>query len=89
MIATLYILQMQPGLYEYRVRMHGQELFSDAGYDSIASAIKAASNIEGPITAMEVAYSGIVEGTYSLYRLRTDASGVVTHLVATMASILD
>lgn len=35
MIATLGIFQIQPGLYEYQVRYNGQELFANAGFDSI------------------------------------------------------
>jgi hypothetical protein len=89
MIVTLGIFQMQPGLYEYQVACNGQELFSDAGYESIESAIRAASDVTGPITAMEVAYKGIVGGTFPLHRLRTDASAIAKHLVATMASVLD
>ncbi len=80
---------MQPGLYEYRVECGNQELFSEAGFESIESAIRAASNGTGPITAMEISYSGIVGGTFPLHRLRTDASTVAKHLVATMASVLD
>lgn len=89
MIATLGIFQMQPGLYEYRVSCNGQELFADAGFDSIESAIGAASDLTGPITAMEVAYRGIVGGTFPLHRLRTDTNVVTHQLVSTVASVLD
>lgn len=89
MIATLGIFQMQPGLYEYQVGCSGQELFADAGFNSIESAIGAASDVTGPIKTMEVAYRGIVGGTFPLHRLRTDASDVAKHLVATEASVLD
>ena len=89
MIATLGIFQMQPGLYEYQVGCNGQELFADAGFNSIESAIGAASDVTGPITAMEVAYRGIVGGTFPLHRLRTDTRAVADHLVATVASVLD
>ena len=89
MIATLGIFQMQSGLYEYQVGCNGQELFSDAGFTSIESAIGAASDVTGPITAMEVAYRGIVGGTFPLHRLRADANAVADHLVATVASVRD
>lgn len=89
MIATLGIFQIQPGLYEYQVRYNGQELFANAGFDSIESAIGSALDLTGPITAMEVAYRGIVCGTYPLHRLRTDTKSVAEHLIATVASVLD
>ncbi len=89
MIATLGLFQMQPGLYEYQVTCNGQELFADEGFNSIASAIGAASDVTGPITAMEVAYRGIVGGTFPLHRLRTDTNAVADHLVATVASVFD
>jgi hypothetical protein len=89
MIAVLSIWQMQPGLYEYRVMNGDQELFADAGFESIKDAIADASSGEGPLTAMEVSYSGIVGGTFPMFRLRTDAAGVAKHLVETMASVLE
>jgi hypothetical protein len=89
MIAKLNIFKMQPGTYEYLVSCGGQELFSGEGYPSIESAIKAGADTDGPITAMELAYSGIVGGTYTLNRLRADAAGLATHLVETVASVVD
>ena len=89
MIAALSLSKIEPGLYEYQVYCNGQELFSDAGYESIQAAIEAASDTEGPITAMEVAYSGVVGGTFTLHQLRSDAAGVASRLVDTVASVLD
>lgn len=86
-VARLDIRKLQAGLYEYHASYAGQELFSDAGFSSIAEAIHAASDVTGDIVGFEVAYAGFVAGTYSVEVLRATADEVAQRAVDTAASL--
>lgn len=86
-VARLDIRKLQAGLYEYHASYAGQELFSDAGFSSIAEALHAASDVTGDIVGFEVAYAGLVAGTYSVDVLRSTADEVAQRAVDTVASL--
>jgi len=86
-VARLDIRRLQAGLYEYHASYAGQELFSDAGFSSIAEALHAASDVTGDIVGFEVAYAGFVIGTYSVDVLRATADEVAQRAVDTAASL--
>jgi hypothetical protein len=86
-VARLDIRKLQAGLYEYNASYAGQELFSDAGFSSIAEALHAASDVTGDIVGFEVAYAGFVVGTYSVDVLRATADEVAQRAVDTAASL--
>ena len=86
-VARLDIRKLQAGLYEYHASYAGRELFSDAGFSSIAEAIHAASDVTGDIVGFEVAYAGFVAGTHSVEVLRATADEVAQRAVDTVASL--
>jgi len=86
-VARLDILKLQAGLYEYHASYAGQELFSDAGFSSIAEAIQAASDVTGDIVGFEVAYAGFVIGTYAIEVVRATAAEIAQRAVDTAASL--
>lgn len=63
-IARLWVHKVAPGEYTFSVA-HGEEvLYEDAGFTSIKESILAANDQQGPIKGFEVAYQGVVIGTY-------------------------
>jgi hypothetical protein len=87
LVARLDIRKLQASLYEYHASFAGQELFSDTGFSSIAEALHAASDVTGDIVGFEVAYAGLVVGTYSVDVLRATAEEVAQRAVDTAASL--
>jgi hypothetical protein len=86
-VARLDIRRLQAGLYEYHASYAAQELFSDAGFSSIAEALHAASDVTGDIVGFEVAYAGFVVGTYPVETLRATADEIAQRAVDTAASL--
>jgi hypothetical protein len=71
---------MQQGSFDYRVSYEGEDLFEDTGLGSIEACIVAA--IEGlgrDAIAAEVAYKGIISGTYPLASLALMSSQIALH----------
>lgn len=88
-VARLDVRKLQPGLYEFHVSHSGQELFSDAGFSSIADALRAAADVEGAIRGYQVAYAGLVEGTYLVEDLAETADAVAERSVELVKSLGD
>lgn len=86
-VARLDIRKLQAGLYEYHASYAGQELFSDAGFSSIAEALHAVSDVTGDIAGFELAYAGFVVGTYSVDVLHATVDEVAQRAVDTAASM--
>lgn len=80
---------LEPGLYEMRMSFQGQEVFSDAGFESIQSAIESVSLNDGPIYAVEFAYQGLVIGTYSPAALEGQADAIAERAVAMVSALHD
>lgn len=88
MIVRFHIDPMEQDQYEYRVSYEGEELYSDAGLDSIEACIVAATEGLGQdAIAAEVAYKGIISGTYALASLALVSAQIAEHALQTTAAI--
>ncbi|MDI1273643.1 hypothetical protein [Polaromonas sp.] len=88
MIVRFHIDLMEQDQYEYRVSYEGEELYSDAGLDSIDACIVAATEGLGQdAIAAEVAYKGIISGTYALASLALVSAQIAEHALQTTAAI--
>jgi hypothetical protein len=88
MIVRFHIDPMEQDLYEYRVTYEGEDLYSDAGLDSIEACIVAATEGLGQdAIAAEVAYKGIISGTYALASLALVSAQIAEHALQTTAAI--
>jgi hypothetical protein len=88
MIVRFHIDPLSGGLYEYRVSYEGEELFGDAGLNSVEQCIVAATEGLGQdAVAAEVAYRGIVSGTYALASLALMSAQIAEHAVQTTEAI--
>ena len=88
MIVRFHIDLLLQDLYEYRVTYEGEELFADAGLGSIEECIVAATEGLGrePVAA-EVAYKGIISGTYPLASLALMSEQIADHALQTTNAI--
>lgn len=88
MIVRFNIDRLGSGAYEYRVTYEGEALFGDAGLDSIEACIIAATEGLGsdPVGA-EIAYQGIISGTYPLATLALASAQIAEHALNTTAAI--
>lgn len=86
-VARLDVRKLQPSLYEYIVSHSGQELFSNAGFSSIADALREAADVTGSIRGYEVAYGGLVAGTYPVEELASIADQVAQRAVDIATSL--
>lgn len=88
MIVRFHIDLMEQDQYEYRVSYEGEELYSDAGLDSIEACIVAATEGLGQdAIAAEVAYKGIISGTYALASLALVSAQIAEHALQITAAI--
>ena len=74
--------------YDYRVTHEGEEIYGDVGLGSLDECITAA--LEGlgrDAVAAEVAYQGIISGTYPLASLALMSAQIAEHAVQTTAAI--
>jgi hypothetical protein len=86
-IVRFYIDPADAG-YEYRVTHEGEELYGDAGLGSIEECIVAATEGLGQdAVAAEVAYKGIVSGTYALASLALVSAQIAEHALQTTTAI--
>lgn len=88
-IPRLDVYQLQPGLYELRVSEGSDELFVDEGFSSIEEALRSGTATTGPIKGFEVAYEGLVVGTYLADELRASIARVANQAVALYAAFSD
>ena len=88
MIVRFHIDTLGQDQYEYRVTYEGEELFGDAGLNSIEACIAAATEGLGrdPVGA-EIAYRGIISGTYPLATLALASAQIAEHALNTTAAI--
>ncbi|QHI98098.1 hypothetical protein GT347_08880 [Xylophilus rhododendri] len=88
MIVRIEIEGGRAGFYEYRVVYDTEELYADAGLDSVADCLVGA--IEGmppDALAAEIWYRAIVSGTYSLPVIAANHEGIAQHAVNTSEAI--
>lgn len=87
-IARLSARRVAPGQYLFEVSHGGEVLYEDAGFTSIEEAISSANNQQGPIRGFEIAYQGVVVGTYLCEEIEHVVEEVVrraTYLLAVIA----
>ena len=90
MIVRFHIDPIEQDQYEYRVSYEGEELFGDAGLDSIEECIVAATEGLGQdAVAAEVAYKGVVSGTYALASLALMSAQIADHALQKTTAIED
>ena len=88
MIVRFHIDPIEQDQYEYRVSYEGEELFGDAGLDSIEECIVAATEGLGQdAVAAEVAYKDVVSGTYALASLALMSAQIADHALQTTTAI--
>lgn len=88
MIVRFHIDPIEQDLYEYRVSYEGEDLFGDAGLGSIEECIVAATEGLGrDAVAAEVAYKGIISGTYALASLALMSAQISDHALQTTTAI--
>ena len=88
MFVRFHIDPMEQHQYEYRVTYEGEELFGDAGLDSLEECIVAA--VEGlgqDALAAELAYKGVISGTYPLTSLGWMTAQIAEHARQTTQAI--
>jgi hypothetical protein len=88
MIVRFHIDPIEQYQYEYRVTYEGEELFGDVGLNSLEECIVAA--VEGlgqDAVAAEIAYKGVISGTYPLASLALMTEQIAVHAQQTTAAI--
>jgi hypothetical protein len=89
LIFRLDISRLEAGFYESRLSCDGQEIDEGAGYSSISAALEAAAGLTGDVVGLEVAYRGLVVGTYPLETVRSQAEQIAKRAVATYGAFHD
>ncbi|MDB5963562.1 MAG: hypothetical protein JWQ72_62 [Polaromonas sp.] len=88
MIVRFHIEALPHGLYEYRVTNEGEALYGDSDLASIEDCIVAATEGLGQdAVAAEIAYKGIVSGTYALASLALVTANIAEHALQTTTAI--
>lgn len=88
MIVRFHIDTLEQGQYEYRVSYEGEDLFSDAGLDSIEACIVAATEGLGrDAVGAEIAYRSIISGTYPLATLALASAQIAEHALNTTTAM--
>ncbi len=90
MIVRLHVDEFQPGEFDYRVSHEGLDLFTDAGLASLSACLLAALDGLGrDALAAEVAFKGVVSGTYPLDSIAAMPAQIAEHARNTTEAIED
>ncbi|HEY4067722.1 MAG TPA: hypothetical protein VGM74_12560 [Burkholderiaceae bacterium] len=74
----------------YRVSAEYETLYDGAGFSSLVNALAAAVEGLGPeVHAAEIAFDGIVSGTYPLSTIATRPNEVMQHAVNSAAAVAE
>ena len=88
MIVRFNIDSFDKTQYEYRVTYEGEDLFGDAGLGGIEECIIAATEGLGQdAVAAEVAFRGIISGTYPLASLALMSAQIAVHALQTTEAV--
>ncbi|MES2362550.1 MAG: hypothetical protein V4646_12190 [Pseudomonadota bacterium] len=88
MIVRFNIDPAAQGQYDYRVTYEGEDLYADAGLNSIEDCIVAATEGLGrDAVAAEIAYKGVISGTYALASLALVSEQIAQHALQTTEAI--
>lgn len=90
MIVQIAITHSDHDAFAYAVQAEGQDLYADTGLSSIIHCLAAAiEGLDPDVKAAELAFQGIVSGTYPLRVLATRPAEVSQHAVNTTEAVLD
>ena len=88
MIVRFNIDQIEQGQYDYRVSHEGEDLYGDEGLGSIEACIVAATEgLGSDAVGAEVAYQGVISGTYPLATLALASAQLAEHALNTTTAI--
>jgi len=90
MIVRIDIEQTEPSVFAYRVSVEAETLYDDENLGSFDEALIAA--IEGlapDVVGIELAYGGVVSGTYPLDVIAANLDQVSSHAINTTAAIFE
>ena len=88
MIVRIEIDGTRAGFFEYRVSYESEELYADAGLDSMLDCLVAAVEGMAPdVTVAEVWYRGVVSGTYPLQVIAANLDQIEEHALNTTSSV--
>lgn len=88
MIVRFHIDEIEQGQYEYRVSYEGEALYGDAGLASLEECIVAATEgLGNDAVAAEIAYKGVISGTYPLSSLALMSAQIAEHAMNTTVAI--
>ncbi len=74
--------------FDYRVTYEGEDLYSDVGLESIEDCIVAATEgLGSDAVAVEIAYKGIISGTYPLASLALVLDQIALHALQTTEAV--
>ena len=89
MIPRINMLRSDSATYSYEVSDESEPLFSDDGFSSVMHCL--VGDIEGlspQVVAVEVAFGGIVSGTYPLEAVAMNPEQIAEHAVNTTAAVV-
>ncbi|MES2090214.1 MAG: hypothetical protein V4532_09580 [Pseudomonadota bacterium] len=88
MIVRIEIDGTRAGFFEYRVSYESEELYADAGLESMLDCLVAAVEGMAPdVSVAEVWYRGVVSGTYPLQVIAANLDQIEEHAVNTTTSV--
>ena len=88
MIVRFHIDPIEQRLYEYSVSYEGEPMYADVGLASIEDCIVAATEgLDQDAVAAEIAYKGIISGTYPLASLALMSAQIADHALQTTIAI--
>ena len=88
MIVRFNIDQVSEDQFDYRVSYDGEDLYGDEGLGSIEACIVAATEgLGGEPVGAEIAFKGVISGTYPLATLALASSQLAEHAMNTTAAI--
>ena len=88
MIVRFHIDPMDQNLYEYSVSYEGETLYADVGLATIEDCIVAATEgLDQDAVAAEIAYKGVISGTYALASLALMTAQIADHALQTTTAI--
>lgn len=88
MIVRIEVDGTRAGFFEYRVSFETEELYADAGLESVLDCLVAAIEGMAPdAAAAEVWYRGVVSGTYPLQVMALNIDQVADHAMNTTAAV--
>ncbi|MES2412776.1 MAG: hypothetical protein V4614_03175 [Pseudomonadota bacterium] len=74
--------------FDYRVTHEGEEIYGDTGLASLEDCVNAAlDGLGSDATAVEIAYRGIISGTYPLASLALMTEQIALHALQTTAAV--